>query len=99
MDKTLVIRTRLEHDNDFLVKCLLKLYELQEEDEQDMADTHHDNGKGFNRADANALTIVAKYYLVTDCPMELAEGSDVRKRMLKYAGQLAKILTWKEIDT
>lgn len=91
--KTLIIQTKLSHDNDFLFRCVLELYKLQEADEREDKLTKHTNGVGFNKADGQALSDFAVIVQQEDWEAVADYIDDARKRMLKYAGQLSKILT------
>lgn len=90
--KTLIIQTKLEHDNDFLFKCVLLLFERQEEDEQRTKATRHQNGVGFNKADGYMLATFAGHVKLEDWEAIADRIDDARKRMLKYAGQLSGII-------
>lgn len=91
--KTLIIQTKLSYDNDFLFRCVLELYKLQEEDERAYKLTRHTNGVGFNKADGQALSDFAVVVQAKNWKAVADYIDDARKRMLKYAGQLSKILT------
>ena len=84
------IKARLEKDDKWLVRGLLAIYGRQTAEEQVYGQTVEDNGIGFNGVDAEILTSIALQYkergFLTSKQMEIA-----RKKMLKYAGQLAKI--------
>lgn len=71
-----------------VVRGLVRIYERQTEDEKRVFHTKHDNKKGFNGADAPFLSKLAGFYIkngyLTEKQIVIA-----RKRMLKYAGQLA----------
>jgi hypothetical protein len=84
------IRFMLETDNRWLFKGLMAIYNRQTEDEKATELTHHHNMIGFNGVDANLLTSYAKQYKERGF---LTKGQIdwCRKKMLKYAGQLAKI--------
>lgn len=89
-DKTLITQTLLEHDDEFLLKCLVLLYRQQEQDEQDSHSTHHSNGKGFNKSDAQRLSAAAELHLEGNLPVKWLP--DIRTRILKYASQLTTLL-------
>lgn len=91
--KTLVIQTKLEHDNDFLFQCVLLLYDKQEEDEQSDNSTRHQNGVGFNKADGTLLSLFAKQIKAEDWENAATYMENARQRMLKYARQLSNLLT------
>ena len=95
-EKQLIIESRLATDWDFCSMCLLKLYEQQTDDEQDIGDTQHENGKGFNKADAVRLSGYAQAAL----RQSLSEGIHFRlsDNLKKYAKQLTTLLTDEEIE-
>jgi len=84
------IREKLEQDDRWLIRGMLSVYEFQTRDEQDVEETRNHNGVGFTPADANYLSSCAKYYLRWGKLTE-KQLPYVRKRMMKYAGQLARI--------
>lgn len=90
--KTLIIQTKMEHDNDFLFRCVLAIYEKQEEDEQEMKATAHANGVGFNKADSRFLSEFMELVQQQDWDAISESLDEARKRMAKYAGQLSRIL-------
>lgn len=91
MDKVLVLRQRLQYDHDFMLKCLLKLYEQQEEDEKVVASTEHTNGRGFNKADAPYLTRCVELYKA-EGRMVFSRRVEAAKRLQKYAKQLLTLI-------
>lgn len=84
------IKFKLETENPWLLRGLLAIYDRQTADEKQSELTKHENGVGFGGADANILSSFARQYrsrgFLTGTQMILA-----RKKMQKYAGQLAKI--------
>ena len=70
--------------------ALVELYNRQTLDEQVQARTGHNNGVGFNKLDAEILTNMAEWFkdkgFLTGKQVTL-----VRKKIRKYAGQLADI--------
>lgn len=98
--KALIIQQKMEFEDEFLKKCVILLFGQQEADERAAKTTHHDNGMGFNKADANFLSEWAVAFKSWDCwKPSIAEPSlpDIRKRMAKYAGQLARLIPDHEI--
>lgn len=84
------IREKLETNDKWLIRGLIAIYQYQTAEEQAMDATLADNGVGFNGADAEFLSSLARQaeergFLT---PKQIAAG---RKKMLKYAGQLARI--------
>jgi hypothetical protein len=90
-DKQFLIEAKMEANEYFLYCCILVLYARQESDEQDVADTHHQNGEGFNKSDAPFLSLVAEQ-LMKDYPIPPSDVAEARKRMKKYAGQLTGLI-------
>ena len=91
MDKVLVIKQRLQYDHDFMLKCLLKLYEQQEEDEKAISTTQHTNGRGFNKADAPYLTRCVELYKA-EKNLVLSRRIEAAERLKKYAKQLSTLI-------
>lgn len=99
-NKEFIIRTRLNHDVKFLIRCILKLHKQQEADEQLIGETVHDNGVGFNKGDSAMLSAVAKSILrkatelkrpADQVPFDGVLLEEVRHKMQKYVGQLVKL--------
>lgn len=84
------IRFRLETNNDWLIRGLLAIYDRQTQDEKSSEITVHENGIGFNGVDANLLSSYARYYREEGW-LSKKQIEYARKKMLKYAGQLARI--------
>jgi len=94
--RKLSIKALLLSDNLAVEKAILALYSKQTENEKVADVTNVDNGMGFTGADAYILTQFAKFILngawkndgerLTDGQRTLA-----RKKLPKYAGQLARI--------
>lgn len=84
------IRIKLLNDNRWVVRGLLAIYKFQTESERYAKETLEHNNVGFNGADGNILSSIADFYLnrnfITDKQLCI-----VKKRMPKYAGQLARI--------
>jgi hypothetical protein len=90
------IRKLLETRDEAVLRGMCKIFELQTFDEQQSDSTNHDNGVGFTGADAMIMSSFVKFYhkrgFITLKQMMIA-----RKKMLKYSGQLAKIVNGKII--
>jgi hypothetical protein len=90
-----IVREKLLTDNEWLVRGLICLFHRQTEDEKAIEGTKHRNTRGFNSADSNLLTGFAKQWLArnwfSDNQMPI-----LRRKMLKYAGQLARIVRGEE---
>lgn len=87
------IQLKMETDNKWLYRGLMVIYQNQTADERNAGVTSHSNGIGFTGADASYLTAMAlrlKNY--GHLGKQLA---NVRRAMVKYAGQLAKVANQK----
>lgn len=88
------IKTNMQASDKWLFRGLLAIYSNQTHEEQVGGFTAEDNGIGFNGVDAEILTSFALQLnsrgFLTPRQIEMA-----RKKMLKYAGQLAKIANGK----
>lgn len=84
------IRFKMETNNDWLFRGLKAIYKRQTQDEKLEAITRHENGVGFGGADANILSSFAIQHEEKGFLTRKQIGI-CRKKMLKYAGQLAKI--------
>lgn len=84
------IREALLGSDKWLIRGLLAIYAHQTHDEQRAESTQEDNGIGFNGADANILSSIAKQVQRTGT-MSIKQTAIVRKKMLKYSGQLHSI--------
>lgn len=84
------IKANMLADNRWMMRGLLAIYAHQTPEEQTYGATVEDNGYGFNGVDAEILTSIAQFYIARKfiTPGQLAI---VRKKMVKYASQLAKI--------
>lgn len=90
-----LIKQKLETDDRWLIRGMLSIFEFQTYDEQNSEQTTRHNRVGFTPADAQYLSSCVKYYnrwgKLTDKQMVY-----VRKRMMKYAGQLTRIANGKQ---
>lgn len=73
-----------------LERAIVAIYRRQMADEQHARATLHDNGIGFNSADAGPLSIRARH-LLSGAALSDADMADARARMLKYWKQLIDI--------
>jgi hypothetical protein len=101
------IRNKLQTSDKWLIRGLLAIYAKQTADERASENTKYENGVGFNGTDANILSSFAKQVLAWEAtpanerryptPLSLPRGDKpgqmglLRRKMLKYAGQLARI--------
>lgn len=84
------IRSILERDDRAVLKGLLRIYSLQTATEQAIENTNQHNGVGFSGYDAPFLTSLAKGYIQYGRLTE-KQMKHLRKKILRYAGQLARI--------
>lgn len=80
----------IDKNDTMVMRSLLKLYNMQTEDEQEYKETVDNNGVGFNQYDCEILTNIAKFVIKTRT-MTPKQISVVRRKIRKYAGQLVKI--------
>ncbi len=89
-DKARILKLLAECDRMVLYRLLRALYEQQTWDEQASQTTTEHNRRGFNAFDAEFLSSVAEkafpYKTLTP-----GQADVVRRRLRKYAGQLAQI--------
>jgi len=83
------LREKIRTKDEWALGALMRLYSLQEQDEQAHHVTKHQNHVGFNSVDAEFLTSLAQQYehrgWLTEKQMNLA-----RRKLAKYARQLQK---------
>jgi hypothetical protein len=84
------IREKLETDIRWLERAVVAIWDRQTTDEQLAETTKHHNARGFSAPDARYLSYVTMWIKAGN---RLSKGhvERVRNRMLKYAGQLARI--------
>lgn len=97
-----MIRQQLASNDQWLLRGLLAIYRHQTRDEQTAQTTKYHNGVGFTGSDAYILTSFAKQverwqntpveHRQYANPLSCKQTTLARKRMLKYAGQLARIV-------
>ena len=73
-----------------VIKGLIRIFQLQTEDEKSAEFTKYANGVGFSGFDGDFMTSVAKWFLEHGFVSE-GQYVHVKKKMMRYAGQLAKI--------
>jgi len=97
-EKKLIIEARILSDPEFRIKCLLKLYEKQEELEQDAGTTLIENGVGFTKGDSMYLSQLAQYLQVNpSASFTSGTMQSLKKYLPKYSTQLCNYLTEDEI--
>lgn len=84
------VKNKLANDPRWLVAGLIAIYKRQTEDEQRAEQTELHNNVGFNSADAEILTGFAKQWLTREWFSD-KQMAILRRKMGKYAGQLARI--------
>jgi hypothetical protein len=86
-DAIAMYRTKLADNPAWALRGLVKVYEMQTADEQEMEATTEHNGVGFTGVDGEILTSFAKQYIArgTLSPKQMAL---LYKKMPKYAKQL-----------
>jgi hypothetical protein len=82
----------LNKDEQFAYSALLTLYALQTPLEQEKDRTIEPNLEGFNRPDAPPLGPLARKLLEQGC-LSPEELEFVRRRLMKYQGQISEALT------
>ena len=92
-----MIRAKLETSDRWLVRGLLAVYDNQTTEEQIVEGVVVDNGVGFNGVDGEILTKMAKWYKAKGY-LSPKQTALVRRKMLKYAGQLAKLANEKQAN-
>jgi len=88
------IRGKLLEDDNWLIRALQAIYQRQTEHERANRNTKVLNNVGFNAMDADFLTGMVAFYKDRGffTPKQLQV---IRKKMVKYAGQLTKIANGK----
>ena len=84
------IKNLVATNDKVLYGALKQLYARQTEDEKAIQGTSCKNGMGFNGADAQYLSSVAEFLLQTGF-LTYKQKIIVRKKLVKYTGQLVKI--------
>lgn len=85
------VKEKLATDDKWLVRGLLAIHARQTEEEKATETTKEQNGIGFNGVDANILTDLVNQYKRTNGFLSPRQIALIRKKMVKYAGQLARI--------
>ncbi len=85
-----LIKERLEVSDKWVTEGVIRIFDYQTAAEQSSHQTSEDNGVGFNGVDAELLSSYAEFAKKAGF---LTKGQMVyaRKKILKYAGQLANI--------
>lgn len=103
-DRIAFIKEKLTTNDMWILKGLITIFDNQTADEQRQKTVKMDNGIGFTPADANFMCSIArglidrgireafelKQQLKVDIILSEKQAYNLRKRIVKYAGQLAK---------
>jgi len=105
-DAKLMIRNNLTNSPMWLVRGLLAIYARQTADEQAAENTRYHNKVGFGAADAEIMSSFAKQCQVWentpkqnrrfDSPLSPKQRTIATTKMLKYSGQLLRIVQEKK---
>lgn len=77
-------------DSRWAIRGLLRLYEYQTEDERELYTANKENGRGFNKVDAELLTAFAKRIKLGQ-QLSYKQLHVLHNRIGKYAKQLYEI--------
>ncbi len=89
-EKVRMIRIKLGTEVKWATKGVIRIFENQTADEQNVEETREHNGIGFTGADANILSSFAKQIL-NGRYMSNKQLALLFKKMPKYAGQLQRM--------
>ena len=81
----------IDNNDKAVARALLRIYAAQTSDEQATQGTRHTNGVGFNSVDAPTLTSIAQRCMQYGGTLTPKQTDLVRRRIRKYARQLADI--------
>ena len=84
------IKNLIQTNDKVLYAAFKKLYACQTDDEQNVGETHHINGVGFNGVDAPILSSMAEFLIKTGF-LTPKQKVVVRKKLIKYNKQLTKL--------
>lgn len=84
------IKNLIQTNDKVLYAAFKKLYACQTDDEQNVGETHHINGVGFNGVDAPILSSMAEFLIKTGF-LTPKQKVVVRKKLVKYNKQLTKL--------
>ena len=89
------IRIKLRTDQKWTERAILKLYERQTADEQQIERTKWMNGVGFNATDSRRLSRYAEW--LNSGKKLSGEHVQIAQRMVaKYAGQILEMIEYKQ---
>lgn len=84
------IKALLARSDKAVKRALVVLYDRQTQDEKRSDTTKYHNNRGFNHGDAKALSRWARY-VIYGRELWPSTITQARRRLMKYAGQLAVI--------
>ena len=90
------IKEKLETQDVWVTKGVVAIFDRQTADEQEVEETKHHNGIGFNGVDGRIMSSFAKQINnfrpgKYRSPLSPKQMTIARKKIMKYSGQLAKI--------
>ena len=85
-----MITKKILNDARWTTRALLAIYKRQTVEEQEFKTTKEHNAVGFSKYDAEILTSIAEQ-LINRGSISSKQLEVVRKRIIKYVGQLVKI--------
>ena len=96
------IRAKLATSDNWMTRGMVAIFKMQTIDEQATDQTREENGVGFTGCDAFILSQFAKQVIDWQegrsdfrSPLSPKQTALARRKMVKYAGQLAKIANGK----
>lgn len=84
------IKEKVATDDRWAIRAMLAIYKRQTATEKAMQETRDRNGVGFNGVDGQIMSSIAEFYLKHNF-VSRKQMVIIKKKMGKYAGQLAKI--------
>lgn len=89
------IREKLAADDRWVERATVAIYERQTASEQAVQETNEHNGRGYNGTDATLMSSFAEQ-IKRGRSLSPKQMVYARKKIMKYAGQLARIANGKE---
>ena len=84
------IKERITTDDEFAIKCMLKIFSFQTEEEKVEDKSTKWNRVGFNGVDGQFLSSVSNQYIKKG-KISVKQIKAMKKCMVKYAGQIDKL--------
>lgn len=84
------IREKMATDDRWLIRGMMAIYSKQTDNEKRVQETRELNGVGLNGVDGQIMSSIAEFYSNRNY-ITPKQAVIVRKKMMKYAGQLARI--------